>query len=325
MPVSYEYTMGSVRAKEKELLTDADIEAMLACKSVPALHTFLQDKGFAEGNSIEDMLKNSRIQTLEYLTQIVPDIHLFDIFLYAADIHNIKCVMKGLLADVAYQTLLITPHTIAPAVIEMAVKEHRYTLLPEWIAAQAEQAYDILAKTADARLADAYLDKQCMKTQLQTADGWHISFLTTYIHAKVFYTNVKIALRASAAHAARDYYETAICKEMTEISADEMIATALKGQTALIEYLARKDVFFSRMAMEMFQQSSADFERFSENCLIKIAIENCKRAGNGAEAALGYYLAKTAEEQVVHMIAVGIETSAGSEVTRERLRDIYGG
>lgn len=323
MPVSYEYSIGSVRAKEKELLSSSDIEAMLACKSVSELKTFLGDKGYS-GNSIDEMLKSSRDETFEYLKTIVPDISVFDLFLYVNDAHNVKSIVKGMLADVDYEGLILSPYTIEPEAIETAVKERKYSLLPEWISQAAEKAYEILAKTADARLADAYIDKAAMEARIAFAKETKIQFLIDYVNIETAYFDYKIALRASALNASADYYEAALCGSVEGLDCKELVKAALKGSEKLIEYLGSKDVYFSKKAVSLYKKSSSEFEKFYENLLMNLAVESCRRSGSGAEAAIGYYLGKAAEEKAVHIISVGIETQASAELTRERLREIYG-
>lgn len=323
MPVSYEYSIGSVRAREKRLLSSSDIEAMLACKSVKELEAYLSDKGYAQGESVDEILANSRNETVKYLFDIVPDSSVFNVFLYPNDAHNIKAVIKGLLAGVDYKRLFLKPCLIETEIIETAVKERKYGILPEDFAAAAEKAYEILARTADARKADSYIDRQCMLLQLEAAKKTKIDFLIEYINTEVFYRNIKIALRGAATNAPVDYYETALCA-VDGLDTKTLVSYAIKGSGALVEYLSSKSEYKLNEAMERYKDSPAEFERFGDNLLMRLALESCKRSGIGANAALGYYIAKAAEDKAVHIIAAGIETDAKPELTRERLRDIYG-
>ncbi len=324
MAESYEYSIGSVRAKEKELLSSADIEAMLACSDTKSLVNYLRDKGYAEGETVDELIKNNRNETADYISHIVPDVSVFDIFSIVNDAHNIKAVIKGLLADVDYENLIITPNTIKPEDIETAVKEKRYSLLPESFSAAAEKAYEVLAHTADARLADAYIDISCMKAQLKKAEETKIDFLIEYFRTDIFYRNVKTALRGSKTLADKEYFETALIDGLEGFDKKEIIKAALNSVDALCDYLALKDRYKSALAVEAYKSSPAAFERFCDNLLNSLAVEKCKRAGSGAEAALGFYIARLSEEKAIHIIAVGIETDSPAEITRERLRELYG-
>ena len=73
MPLSYEYSFGAVRAREKTLFTRADLETMLAFDSLDKLTGFLKDRNYAEGETTEELLANSKRETLQYLADSVPD------------------------------------------------------------------------------------------------------------------------------------------------------------------------------------------------------------------------------------------------------------
>ena len=51
MALSYEFSIGSVRAKEKNLFTNSDIEHMLGCENVNELCRYLSDKGYGRSYS----------------------------------------------------------------------------------------------------------------------------------------------------------------------------------------------------------------------------------------------------------------------------------
>ena len=76
--------------------------------------------------------------------------------------------------------------------------------------------------------------------------------------------------------------------------------------------------------MEAYKESPAAFERFVDDRLITLAKESCKRASEGAEPLLGYYLGTEAEKKTLHILYSGIKTKTDQDIIRERLREIYG-
>lgn len=324
MALSYEYSIGSVRAREKNLFSRADLEGMLALKDIDALTRFLKDKAFAEGDTVDEMLKSSAKDTMDYLYSVVPDGSIFDAFIYVNDAHNIKSVIKGILAGADYKRLFVSPCTVNTDDIETAVKENKYALLPESFSEAAKKAYETLAHTADARLADACIDSACMSAQLKAAEETKTEFLTEYLELEIFYRLVKIALRGAKTGAGIAYYEEAFGNGVKGFDVKEVTAAALRGEEAVTEYFSAKDINKSREAMERYKSSPAEFEKYTENLLMSLAIEKCRRGGTGAEAAIGYYLGSLAQSKAVQIIASGIRTGTDSEITRERLREIYG-
>ncbi|MBO4339421.1 MAG: V-type ATPase subunit [Clostridia bacterium] len=323
MPNSYEYSFGSVRAREKYLFSHGDIEAMLSLDSSEALVGFLKDKGYGDGDTVEEIIRSNRAQTMDYLKSVVPDMSVFDVFLYPADAHNIKSVIKGLLSNSDYKKLFISPCTIDTAVIEEAVKENEYGLLPEPFSSAAKKAYETLAHTTDARKADAFLDRACMTAQTEKTKQLKNAFLEKYFQTEIFYRNVKTALRACLTSSPEEYYRDALVEGIDGFDREKVISEALKGVNELTDYFSTIKEYRCKEAVEKFLSSPAEFEKFTENLLVKMARDNCKRCGSGPEAALGFYIARLAEEKAVHIIAAGIDAKANPVLTRERLREIY--
>ena len=85
MALSYEFSIGSVRAKENSLFTNADIEQMLACKSEAELVRFLNEKGYGDGSSIDEIIDNHTYEMWEYIRSVTPDFGIFNPFFYQND------------------------------------------------------------------------------------------------------------------------------------------------------------------------------------------------------------------------------------------------
>lgn len=103
-----------------------------------------------------------------------------------------------------------------------------------------------------------------------------------------------------------------------------MIDDTLKGYDKLIESLSKKSDYDCGKAIEQFKTSPSAFEKFVDDRLIIMARESCKRASEGMEPLIGYYLGTEAEKKVIHIIASGIRTGSDREIITERLREIYG-
>ena len=147
MALSYEFSIGSVRAKEKNLFTNSDIEHMLGCENVNELCRYLSDKGYGEGDDIEDILKSHSENVWEYLKRTAPDFAIFKPFFYLNDLHNLKAVLKGTLSSKPYSQLLVKPCTFSEETLKQAVENRKFSLLGEELSASCDKAYEILAHT----------------------------------------------------------------------------------------------------------------------------------------------------------------------------------
>ena len=60
MALSYEYSIGSIRVKEKSLLNKAELEQLLSCHSLDSLCAMLIDKGFGNAKALVKYLRTPR-------------------------------------------------------------------------------------------------------------------------------------------------------------------------------------------------------------------------------------------------------------------------
>lgn len=323
MALSYEFSIGSVRAKENSLFSVSDIEHMLGCKDITELCRYLNDKGYGDGSDIEKILTSHTAELWKYLKSVAPDFEIFAPFIYANDIHNLKAVLKGIMSGRDYKPLLLSPCTINNEDIIKAVENRRFSAFPEWLAKPADRAYETLAHTADARLSDAILDRAVMEQMLITAHKVHSDFVLDYFKTTVFYNNIKIAIRAARTGTDRDFLNNAFC-DVEDFPKKSIIDAVLKGSAAVHDILSKLSAYGCNKAMEAYDTSPSEFERFVDNKLIVMAKENCKRSGEGAEPLMGYLIGSEAEKKVIHIIANGLRTDSDTEIIRGRLREIYG-
>ena len=323
MALSYEYSIGSVRVKEKSLLSRSDVEQLLSFNGEKDICNFLRDKGCGEGGTVDEILSSNTKAVWDYLKSVAPDFEIFNIFIISGDAHNLKVTLKGTMAGRNYDALLTSPYTVAPEEIKNAVEHNEFGKLPEWISAACAEAYEIITKKGDAREADAVIDKALMTETLRISGAFDSEFLKAYFKTSVFYNNVKIVLRGCAAGCNADYYEKALC-EVEGFRKKEIVTAALKDRQQLIDLLAKIRDYGCDAAVEKYQSSPIEFEKFVDDKLILLAKESCKRTGEGAEPILGYYLGFEAEKKVINIIASGLRTNTPKDNIRERLREIYG-
>ncbi len=323
MALSYEFSIGSVRARENTMFSEPDVEQMLSLKGEAELVRFLKDKGYGEGDTVDEIIQSNTDKMWKYIRSIAPDIGLFSPFFIRNDIHNLKTVLKGVMSDRDYEELLIEPCMIKKEDMIKAVENRRFDGFPQWLVRPANRAYQILAETKDARLSDAYIDRGVLDRLVEEGRSSHSVFLEEYINTFVFYVNVKTAIRGAKAGVSRYFLEKALC-ECPGFDKAAVVRLALQGGEALIKYLEKQSDYECDKAMAAFAESSSDFERFVDNKLIRTAKRLCKLSSEGPEPLLGYYIGCEYERKMIHIIAGGLKTNTPPEKIRERLREIYG-
>lgn len=322
MSLSYEYSIGSVRARETSLLSNTDIEQLIACRDIPELCSMLNNKGYANGDTIDEIIENHIKLMWNYLENVVPDTDILTLFYYQNDIHNLKAVLKSIMTDRDYSHLIMTPCTIDENTLKEATENRNFSLLPDWLAESADKSYDILAHTGDAKMSDALIDKALMEKMISSVKKYHSDFLKKYFDTFVFYSNIKIALRSSKIGTSKDYLIKALC-DVDNFKKDTVITFVLKGIDLLVDELSTYNQYDCKIAMEEYKKSPSAFERFVDNKLIRLAKENCKTVSEGVEPIIGYYLGCESERKTIHIISSGISTNTEKDIIRERLREIY--
>lgn len=323
MALSYEFSIGSVRAKENSLFTNAEVEQMLACKSENELIRFLNEKGYGEGGSIDAIINDNTEEMWKYIRSVAPDFVIFNPFFYQNDVHNLKATLKGIMAQRHYEPLLLSPCTMDKEVLKNAVENRKFKALPEWLSEAADKAYETIAHTGDARLSDAVIDKAVMQKMIDEGRKSNSEFLKKYFNTFVFYCNIKIAIRAARTGTSKNYLLQALC-EVEDFRMSAVISAALKGYDALLDTLSKFSEYDCNKAIEEYSKSPSAFERFVDDKLMALTKESCKRASSGAEPLIGYYLGCEAQKKVIHIIASGLRTQTPVDIIRERLRELYG-
>jgi len=323
MSLSYEFSIGSVRAKEKSLLTMSDIEQMIGMKTEAEIVRFLKDKGFGDGETIDEIIVSNTDKMWKYIRGVAPNMEVFSPFYLQNDIHNLKTLLKAVMADREYKDLLMYPVSVDVKLLLNAVENGKFDKLPQWLSDAAQKAYKLLAQTNDARLSDAVIDCAALKKMLDEGRRSRSEYLYSYFESIAFYSNVKVAIRGARTNSSADYLKTALC-EMDGFDKSAVIPKALTGTENLLKYFEKLDTCDCNKAMAAFRENPGEFEKFIDNRLIKLAKTMCKLKCEGSEPLLGYYTACEYERKAVHIISGGIVTHTPPEKIRERLREIYG-
>ncbi len=323
MRLSYEFSVGSVRAREKRLFTSAELEQMLNLKSENELVRFLKDKGYGDGETVSEIVESNTEQMWKYIEGVAPDFSIFKPFLLKNDVHNIKTVLKAVMYQKEFEDLLIFPCRIKPSEIKSALENKKFDKLPEELSEPVARAYDLLAKTADSRLSDAVIDRAVLEMMISEGKSSRSEFLSEYFNTFAFYANVKTALRDARFKPTAEYLDNALC-ECEGFDKTKVIAKALSGSDVLVRYLEKVRSYECDKAMESFSKGTGEFEKFVDNKLMHLAKEMCRLTSEGPEPLFGYYTGCEYERQAVYIISSGITTHTPPDRIRERLRDIYG-
>lgn len=316
----YLYAVARIRSKELSLLNKADIEQLMNCKNEAECFRLLSDKGWGrtgEENS-EQILGIEREKTWNLMKELVEDLSVFHTFLYFNDFHNLKAAIKQVYTNGSFQDIYINQGTIASELIVQAVKEHNFSLLPEFMRTCAEEAYEVQMHTGDSGLCDVILDKAALETTLQMGKATGNELFEKYAELKVAVADINIAIRCSKTNKSKQFMERALA-ECESLDKQKLIESALQGMEAIFSYLSFTPY---EDAITAIKESSSAFECWSDNVIMKF-IQPQKYNPFTISPLAAYIIARENEIKTVRIILSGKRNDIADRLVRERLREMY--
>lgn len=270
------------------------------------------------GQTPESLLDGERNKTWEQLRELVEDMSVFDVFLYANDYHNLKAAIKENYAPSHGADIYSSNGTIDPAVFRQAADEQIFLFFLRDGADAAEEAMSVLRETGDGQLCDIIIDKAALNAILQAGKASGDPLLAFYAEHTVATANIKTAVRCRKPGKSLDFIQRALA-ECDTLDVSLLAQTAVESFEAMIEYLGR--TCYSGAA-EALTQSASAFERWCDNRLIeKIRPQKYETSTIGPLAA--WLLARENEIKTVRILLSGKRNGLSDDAIRERLREMY--
>lgn len=317
----YIYAVARIRAKELLCFGSPAMEQLMACKTYEECLRMLNEKGWGNGSAgqtPESLLDGERNKTWEQLRELVEDMSVFDVFLYANDYHNLKAAIKENYAPSHGADIYSSNGTIDPAVFRQAADEHDFSVLPVGMRDAAEEAMSVLRETGDGQLCDIIIDKAALNAILQAGKASGDPLLAFYAEHTVATANIKTAVRCQKTGKSLAFIQRALA-ECDTLDVSLLAQTAVESFEAMIEYLGR--TCYSGAA-EALTQSASAFERWCDNRLIeKIRPQKYETSTIGPLAA--WLLARENEIKTVRILLSGKRNGLSDDAIRERLREMY--
>ena len=317
----YIYAVARIRAKELLCFGSPAMEQLMACKTYEECLRMLNEKGWGNGSAgqtPESLLDGERNKTWEQLRELVEDMSVFDVFLYANDYHNLKAAIKENYAPSHGADIYSSNGTIDPAVFRQAADEHDFSVLPAGMRDAAEEAMSVLRETGDGQLCDIIIDKAALNAILQAGKASSDPLLAFYAEHTVATANIKTAVRCQKTGKSLAFIQRALA-ECDTLDVSLLAQTAVESFEAMIEYLGR--TCYSGAA-EALTQSASAIERWCDNRLIeKIRPQKYETSTIGPLAA--WLLARDNEIKAVRILLSGKRNGLSDDAIRERLREMY--
>jgi V/A-type H+-transporting ATPase subunit C len=316
----YVYAVARIRTKENSLLDTSFFEQLLACKNYHDCMQLLADKGWgiSGDETAEELLAIEREKTWDLINELVDDMSVFDTLLYGNDFHNLKAAIKQVYMNEEIPNIYISRGTIDPKTIYKAVKEHDFSILPEYMQSCAEEAYQVQLHTGDSQLCDVIIDKATLENILLKGKASKNELLKQYAEIKVAAANINIALRGHKTGKGVAFLDRAVAK-CDSLDRKKLIEAAVNGEEALYEYLGNT-VYAD--AIQAIKESPSKFDRWCDNLIIR-HIRPQKYNSFTVSPLAAYILARENEIKSVRILLSGKLNLLPDDSIRERLREMY--
>lgn len=315
----YVTAVARVRVNENKFLTDDDIQRLVQSKNTDEIRSVLQEKGLlSAGEEIEKALSSIVYNAVALIKEVAPDPDEFLFLTVKNDFHNLKTVLKGIITDVDYNDYLIYPNTVSPELLEKAVKEKKFSVLPEYMAKSAEKAYSLFVTTADGQLSDICIDKASLETVINLSENNDDKFISDLGELMTATANMRIAVRSSLTNRSEDLIKDSLCRQRS-LDIDALAKSASIGLEELKQFIASSKYSY---AAEYLSKSVADFEKWCDNSLIEF-VRSSKYTGFGPAPLAAYIIKAEAMQKTVRIILSCKEIGLSEKEIRERIRLVY--
>ena len=317
----YTYAVARIRSKELTLLNAQFLDQLLSAKSYDECLHMLIDKGWGYDTpnpTAEQLLVQEREKMWGLIGELVDDMSVFDVFLYANDYHNLKAAIKLVCTDADSEGIFIRNGTVEPELMVEAVKKHKFLPLPEAMRKPAEEAYTALVQTRDGQLCDIIIDRAALETIAAAGRASNDALIREYAELTVASADIKTAVRCNKTGKSFEFITRALAPCET-LNVTALARAAVESLEAICNCLSTTDY---AAAVPALQESPSAFERWCDNLIIEhIRPQQYKSFGLGPLAA--YVLAKENEIKSVRIILSGKLNDLPEGSIRERIREMY--
>ena len=164
--LEYIYAVARIRALESSLLTQSVIEQLMACQNETQCLQLLSEKGWGDPADAHDpvkMLQREEEKIWEVISDIAPDLSVFDVMSYTKVFHNVKAAIKAVCTGTEDRNVFYNDCSIPGAQMLEIVKNKEFWRLPPAMSEAAQEAYDVLLHTGDGQLCDVIVDRAALK------------------------------------------------------------------------------------------------------------------------------------------------------------------
>ena len=322
----YLYISSLLRAREPRMLSRDKAERMLDAPNFEDAAKMLTDSGYEDMSQmsvkqIETALSDRRAAVFHELETLVPNTAALDLFRLKYDYHNAKVLVKSEAMHRNDASLLSSSGRVATETVQKRFQEDRLRDLPGELGSAAEEARNLLARSANPQLSDFLLDKAYFREMNALADELDSDFARGYVALLADSTNLRSAVRILRMGKDIGYLQEALVAGGSV--SEERLTQGISGEGLASVFAGTALTKAAQLGAEAVSGGTLTaFELACDNAVADY-LSNAKLCSFGEESVIAYRAGTENELTAVRMILTGRLAGVPSDTIRERLRDLY--
>lgn len=317
----YTFAVARIRANEKKLLTNADVENLIALKGLNDAFSYLSSKGWITEDgklSVSDVLSIQNKALWKLLCESVPEKKELEVFTVQNDFYNIKAALKCAFESRQAEIYFVFPTSLDLNVLAEAAKSHKFELLEKQYGVAMKEAYEKACMTENGQSADIILDRAALDFLQKKSESAKCEMLRKIAGFITACADIKIAVRCARTGKSFSFCEQALAK-CEDLDTKKLAELCEKGEKDIFAYL--KTTELSKGA-QLIETDTAAFEKWCDDTVTEITRE-AKFKFFSFEPIVAYYYMKQAEIKTVRIILTAKENGLSENIIRERVRALY--
>lgn len=318
----YIYAVACIRAKEKTLLNDADIQSMVGMKSEKEVLSYLTEKGWGDGSvgsDMETVLATEEEAQMRLLRTLGINSEIIDVLFIQELYHNLKAAIKEVCTGLDDGMAFYDHDKYGKDQMLSIIRDKDFEKLPEYMRKIAEEALDFMLTTRDGQRLDMMIDRACLDATIESAKLTKDRFLIEYAETKVLMADIKIAVRAADTRRPLSVIEEALAP-VGKLDTKKLAVAAATNRDSVYEFLERVGY---HDAVEALKDSFSSFEKWCDDYVMG-TLMNQKTNIQSSGPIVAFFLAKQNEIRTARIIMTAKANGFGEDVISERVRKMYG-
>lgn len=323
----YLFLSAFLRAKEAKMLTADKAERMLSAQGFDEAAKMLVECGYEDfsgmnASELQKALSDRRDEIFCDLERMAPDKELVAMFRMQFDYHNAKTLLKAEAMNTHRSDLLSSCGRISPEKLEACIHDDSYTDCPEILGKAIAEAKSVLMRTENPQNADFVLDRAYFAELLNAAKELQSEYLVGYVRIMTDAANLRSAVRTRRMGKDADFLSKALIPG-GEVDCDRIIAAYGSTESLTALYAAGPLAHAAALGAAASEGGRlTDFELAADNAVTEY-LKKAKLVSFGEAPVAAYIAAVNTEQCAVRMILTGMLSGVGSDIIRERLRELY--